>query len=87
VSEAVRWQNPNWANWINWLKRASVLLGDPPVKRIVRRDPNDDPVVAAAVFARAQYLIAYDRDLLALKKPYGVLCIPPRDFISAVLSG
>jgi predicted nucleic acid-binding protein len=85
VSEELRWGNPNWPNWLDWLRRASVLLDDPPRKRIVRRDPKDDPVVAAAVWSGAQYLVAYDRDLLDLGKPYGVSCVTPRAFLAAVL--
>ena len=85
VSEEVRWRNPNWPNWLEWLKRASVLLDDPPLKPIVRRDPEDDPVVAAAVSGAAPYLVAYDQDLLDLEKPYGVACVTPRAFLSAVL--
>ncbi len=85
VSEDVRWGNRNWANWLEWLRRASLLLDEPPSKPLVRRDPKDDPVVAAAVLGNAQFLVAYDKDLLALEKPYGVECLTPRAFISAVL--
>lgn len=31
------------------------------------RDPNDDPVIAAAVVAKANFLVAMDKDLLELK--------------------
>lgn len=86
VSQETRWSNPNWPSWVSWLKRASVLMDDPPMKRIVRRDAKDDPVVAAAVAGRAQYLVAYDRDILDLGKPYGVHCIAPRAFLSDVLA-
>lgn len=85
VSEEVRWSNANWPNWLDWLKRASFFVDDPPSKRIVTRDPKDDPVIAVAVASRAQYLVAYDQDLLALEKPYGVACVTPRAFLSAVL--
>jgi predicted nucleic acid-binding protein len=85
VSEEVRWRNPNWPNWLGWLKRASVLLNEPPMKRIVRRDPKDDPVIAAAVSGGAQYLVGYDKDLLDLEKPYGVNCLTPHAFLATVL--
>ena len=67
------------------LKGASLLLDDPPMRRIVRRDPKDDPVVAAAVSSGAQFLVAYDRHLLDLQQPYGVKCVTPRDFLAAIL--
>ena len=82
VSEEIRWGNRNWPNWLDWLKRASVLVDDPPMKRIVRRDP----VIAAAISSGAQFLVAYDKDLLDLDKPYGVHCITPRVFLGLVLA-
>ena len=85
VAEEIRWNNANWPNWLAWLKRASILVGDPPTKRIVSRDPKDDPVVAATVCGGAQYLVAYDQDLLDLEKPYGVNCVTPRVFLASVL--
>ena len=85
VSEEIRWRNSSWPNWLDWLKRASVLMDDPPLRRIVVRDPKDDPVVAAAVSGGAQFLVAYDKHLLALESPYGVRCVTPRGFLSAVL--
>lgn len=86
VAGEMRWGNPNWPNWLEWVKRASLLIEDPPIKKIVRRDPKDDPVVAAAVAGGAQYLVAYDKDLLDLQRPYGVHCVTPRAFLSVVLN-
>ena len=85
MAAEIRWENPNWPSWLDWLKRASVLLDEPLTRRIVARDPKDDPVVAAAVSGGAQYLVAYDKDLLDLEKPYGVHCVTPRSFLSCVL--
>lgn len=79
------WRNPNWANWLEWLKRVSELIDDPPVRQTVRRDPKDDPILAAALAGRAQYLVSYDNDLLDLEKPYGIECIRPQAFIRALL--
>jgi predicted nucleic acid-binding protein len=76
----------NWANWLDWLKRASVLMDNPHMRPTVRRDPKDDPVLAAAVAGRAKFLVSYDNDFLDLGKPYGVHCIPPREFLAAVLA-
>ena len=86
VSAEVKWHNPNWPNWLEWVKDASLLIEDPPVRATVRRDPKDDPVIAAAVAGRATYLVAYDKDLLDLRKPYGVHILKPRAFIEALLA-
>lgn len=79
------WSNPNWAAWLDWLKRASILRPDPPPKLISRRDLKDNPIVNAAIGCRADYLVTYDRHLLTLQKPYGVECVTPLAFLSAVL--
>ena len=86
AQEAHSWRNRNWPAWLNWLKRASVLLEDPPMRATIKRDPKDDPVIAAAVAAHATYLVSYDRDLLDLDKPYGVQCLRPHAFLAAVLA-
>ena len=78
-----RWRNPNWINWLEWLKRSSKLEADIPIKKTVKRDPNDDAVVMAAVAVRAAYIVTSDDDLLALQKPYGAACLSPRDFLGA----
>ena len=85
VSQRPIWKNPNWVNWLIWLKAASKLVEDIPIKPTVKRDPKDDPVVMAAVSARAGYIVTTDGDLLDLEKPYGVECLTPRAFLSALL--
>jgi predicted nucleic acid-binding protein len=42
-------------------------------------------VLAAALGARASYLVTKDPDLLALEKPFGIECVTPRSFLSIVL--
>ena len=77
--------NPNWPNWITWIKTASKLIEDIPVRETVKRDPKDDPVVMAAVAARASYLVTTDNHLLDLQKPFGVECVTPRVFLASLL--
>ncbi|MCU0782943.1 MAG: putative toxin-antitoxin system toxin component, PIN family [Verrucomicrobia bacterium] len=85
--EESRWQNRNWRSWLAWLNHASVAFEEIPIRPTVRRDPDDDPVVMAAVAARAQFIVAYDPDLLDLEKPYGIACVTPRKFLSSVRRG
>jgi predicted nucleic acid-binding protein len=80
-----RWRNPNWTNWLAWLKAVSKFADDIPIKKTVKRDPNDDPVVMAAVAVRAGFIVTYDADLLDLRKPHGVSCVTPRAFLSSIL--
>jgi uncharacterized protein len=81
-----KWRNPNWANWLRWLADVSLLVEAAPLRRTVKRDPKDDPVLAAALGARAGYVVSYDRDLLDLEKPFGVQCIHPRAFLIMLVS-
>jgi len=80
-----RWRNPNWINWLEWLKAVSNFSGDIPVRKTVKRDPKDDPVIMAAVAVRAAFIVTSDFDLLDLQKPHGVWCVTPRAFLSAIL--
>ncbi len=81
-----KWRNPNWSNWLKWLTDGSVLVEAAPLRRTVKRDPEDDPVLAAALGAEAAYLVSYDRDLLDLGKPFGIQCVHPRAFLIALVS-
>jgi len=81
-----KWRNPNWANWLRWLTEVSLRAEAVPLRRTVKRDPKDDPVLAAALGARAAYLVSYDRDLLDLEKPFGIQCIHPRAFLIVLVS-
>ena len=85
AAEEKLWKNPNWVNWLIWLKAASRQVSDIPAKRTVKRDPNDDPVIMAAVAANARYIVTADKDLLDLGEPYGVSCLTPRVFLSETL--
>jgi putative PIN family toxin of toxin-antitoxin system len=85
VETEKRWHNPNWTNWLEWLKAVSKFSNDIPLKKTVKRDPKDDPVIMAAVAVRAGFIVTYDADLLDLQKPHGAACVTPRGFLSAIL--
>jgi predicted nucleic acid-binding protein len=72
-------------HWLEWLKDVSKYSIDLPIKKTVTRDPNDDPVIMAAVAVRASFIVTYDSDLLDLQKPHGFACVTPRAFLSAIL--
>ena len=48
------------------------------------RDRTDDPYLAAALGAKASLLVTYDRDLLALEKPFGIQIIRAGRFLQMV---
>ena len=48
------------------------------------RDPKDDPFLACALAAGADYLVTSDRDLLVLEKPFGISIVTPAEFLRAM---
>lgn len=67
----------------DWFSRAVRLVDPMDLGKRRSRDPKDDPVLGTAVAARAK-LVTYDRDLLALKKPFGVEIWSPGEFLVKV---
>ena len=59
---------------------AANVVSDEPEVRIVR-DPNDDMIVASALAAKADYLIARDKDLLSLVEYKGIKMLTPEAFL------
>ena len=55
-----------------------------PLGKRMSRDLKDDPYLACALAAQAQFIISRDRDLLALEKPFGIEILTPRAFLSRV---
>ena len=41
----------------------------------------DDPYLSAALGARAECIVSFDRDLLALEKPFGIPILTPAQFL------
>lgn len=68
-------------DYIRWLLTQAEMVPDTPAERVVRSDPKDDPIIAAAVAAKADYLITGDRaHLLPLREYHGIRIISPREF-------
>jgi putative PIN family toxin of toxin-antitoxin system len=64
------------------LREFAKLVADvPDVRGIVRRDPDDDKIVACALAAAADYLITRDRDLLSLERHDDIVMITPEAFL------
>ena len=52
----------------------------------VSRDPDDDQVLAAAVFGEAEAIVTGDADLLVLARHQGVRIMRPGDFLAQLRS-
>jgi uncharacterized protein len=62
---------------IDW---SFVVPGD-VVVQAVEKDPDDDKFLAAAIEARADYVVSGDKPLLDIGEYQGIRIIAPRDFV------
>jgi len=69
--------------FIRGLRGIAHLTGSlPPLAGIVKRDPNDDMIVACALAAGADYIVTRDDDLLSLHTYATIAMITPEAFMS-----
>ena len=69
-------------DYIRWLLTQAEMVPDTPPPRVVPNDPKDDPIIAAAVAAKADYLVTGDRaHLLPIGEYQGIRIVSPRAFL------
>jgi putative PIN family toxin of toxin-antitoxin system len=66
---------------LRWVERAALWVDPAPLGKRRSRDTTDDKFLAAALASGAQHVVAYDDDLLALGKPFGVTIQTPGAFL------
>jgi putative PIN family toxin of toxin-antitoxin system len=66
------------------LIRVAQFFDPVPLGKQRSRDVEDDRYLAAALGAKAFAIVTNDRDLLTLKKPFGVPMMTPIEFIKCV---
>ena len=66
--------------YLNIIRRVEAA----PLGKGRSRDPKDDPYLAAALAAKAQFIVTYDKDLLAMGKPFGIEVLKPGAFLRKV---
>ena len=71
---------------LTWYLEKVRMVEPQPLGKQRSRDATDDPYLAAVLAARARFLIAYDKDLLEMKKPFGIEIIRPSHLLK-VLKG
>ncbi len=69
---------------LTWYLEKLKLVQPAPLGKPRSRDTKDDPYLAAALGARADCLVTFDRDLLALEKPFGIAMITPAQLLKAL---
>jgi predicted nucleic acid-binding protein len=68
--------------WLKWIERKARVYEAGPVGKQRSRDPDDDSVIACALASGAKTIVSKDKDLLVLKKPFGIEILMPRPFLA-----
>ena len=63
-------------NTLNQIRNVATIV-HPRLKITFVRDPNDDKILECAVEAKADVVVSFDKDLLALKEYNEIKIIPP----------
>lgn len=69
---------------LDWYLSVVRVVEPAPLGKQRSRDAKDDPYLAAALGARANFIVSYDKDLLTLKKPFGIEIIRPSHFLKLI---
>jgi putative PIN family toxin of toxin-antitoxin system len=64
-----------------WIRAKALWVEPAPLGRQRSRDVKDERFIAAALSANAKAIVSYDRDLLALEKPFGIPIMRPAGFL------
>jgi len=70
--------------FLQWIHHKALHCVPAPIAKQVSRDAGDDPFIACALAAQAKFVVSSDKDLLVLRKPFGIAIITPMDLIKRV---
>jgi predicted nucleic acid-binding protein len=70
--------------WLDTLRTSALWITPVSLEQKVCRDPKDDKFIEAALTAGARTVIARDRDLTVLKKPFGIAMQTPRVWLGTL---
>ena len=56
------------------------VVQDLPIEPVVKRDPDDDKILACAAVAQADWIVSGDDHLLSLKRYKGIPIVTPKQF-------
>ncbi len=74
----------NAAGRLTWYLEKVRLVEAAPLGKPRSRDAKDDPYLAAAIAARAEAIVSYDKDLLVLRKPFGIEILRPAQLLRRI---
>jgi putative PIN family toxin of toxin-antitoxin system len=62
------------------LMRYSIFVNNPPKVNVIKEDPIDNNILAAAIEGKADYIISGDSHLLNLESYKGIRILTPKEF-------
>ena len=69
---------------LSWVRDRSRGFEAVPLGKQRSRNAKDDPYIACALAAKADFIVTYDRDLPALGKPFGIEVIRPAELLRRI---
>src|ERR1041385_4512771 len=66
---------------LDWLYAKARLVEPALLAGKLSRDPTDNKFIECALACAAEYVVSRDRDLLTLRKPFGILILSDREFV------
>jgi putative PIN family toxin of toxin-antitoxin system len=79
---AVEAPNANALGALTWVRAKALWVETSPLGKRRSRDIKDERFLAAALAANAKAIVSYDRDLVVLEKPFGILIMRPAGFLN-----
>ena len=82
VSHRPKFSGKNYSGLLSWIEKYALMVEAAPLGKARSRDAKDEIFLACALSAHARFIVSSDKDLLALRKPFGIEIIQPAQFIS-----
>lgn len=70
--------------WLETFQTVAIWVSPAALRESVCRDGTDDKFIEAALGAQCSLLVARDRDLTVLEKPFGISILTPRAFLAGL---
>jgi len=74
--------HPDIPKWLIWFRLAAMAVSPSNLGDISSRDVKDNPFLACAIAARADFIVSGDDDLLSFENPFAFRIVKPVDFLS-----
>lgn len=81
LAKGAKFRRSPWPT-LEGLVSLSHFVSPAPLGKRRSRDASDDPYLACALAARAQFIVSRDPDLLEMEKPLGIEILTPRALLN-----